>query len=180
MDLYAYLQIEDLVHYLEDNNIGIPRLRGLRLMKDDEMVDEKHISENIKEAKRDYLVNWLQQHSDDCWCSWKADKKHKAFIYGMDEYGKKVVDYDFSKVHGKDRKHIKYNWKQIEKRYNTGYGLFNKYVGQDVLYVHARIGGGNRDYYSKEWEKIKNHPLYLADCDDAFDSTYCDIYFKLK
>ena len=59
MDLYAYSQIEDLAHYLEDNNIGIPRLRGLRLMKDDEIVDEKHISVNIEEAKRDYLVNWL-------------------------------------------------------------------------------------------------------------------------
>ena len=62
----------------------------------------------------------------------------------------------------------------------TEENLFNKYVGQDVLYVHARIGGGNREYYSEDWEKIRNHPLYLDDCDDEFDSTYCDIFFKLK
>ena len=36
MDLFAYLQIEDLEKYLKDNNIEIPRLRGLRLMKDEE------------------------------------------------------------------------------------------------------------------------------------------------
>ena len=133
MDLFAYSQIENLESYLKNNNIEIARLRGLRLMKDEETVNKKDISEIIKEAKVDYLVNWLQQHDDYCWSSDKADKKHKAFIYGINEYGKKeVVDYDFSKVHGKDRKHIKYRWKKIEKAYTTQYDLFNEYVGQNV------------------------------------------------
>ena len=181
MDLGAYSQIVDLKSYLKNNNIEIARLRGLRLMKNEETVDTKTISEIIKQAKLDYLVNWLQQHDDNCWSSVKADKKHKAFIYGINEDGEnEVVDYDFSKVHGKDRKHIRYKWKKIEKAYNTQWDLFNKYAGQNVLYVHARIGGGNRDYYSEDWQKIRNHPLYLGDCDDAFDGTYCDIYFKIK
>ena len=32
MDLFAYSQIDDFDHLLEDNNIEIPRLRGVRLM----------------------------------------------------------------------------------------------------------------------------------------------------
>ena len=35
MDLGAYAQIEDLEKVMEDNGIDIPRLRGLRLMKDE-------------------------------------------------------------------------------------------------------------------------------------------------
>ena len=32
MDLFAYSQIDDFDHLLKDNNIEIPRLRGVRLM----------------------------------------------------------------------------------------------------------------------------------------------------
>ena len=53
--------------------------------------------------------------------------------------------------------------------------MFNSYVGKDVLYVHARQGGGNRDYYPIDTK----HPMYLSDCDDYWDSTYCDIYYDL-
>lgn len=106
MDLYAYAQIEDLEKYLKDNNIEVPRLRGLRLMKEEKLIEPQQIND-------------------------------------------------------------------------TEYALFNEYVGKNVLYVHARIGGGNRDYYAEDWEKIRKHPLYLADCDDCFDTTYCDIYYDL-
>lgn len=181
MDLYAYSQIDNLEQYLKDNNIEVPRLRGLRLMKEEEAIPASTVSDIITEAKKDYLVNWLQQHDDFGWASWKADKKHPAFIYGKDENGRKeIVDYDFSKVHGKDRKHIKFGWKQVEKRYTLNLNTFNEYVGKNVLYVHSRLGGGNRPYYSLAWENIRNHPLYLDDCDDPFDTTYCDIYFKLE
>ena len=48
MDLYAYSQIDKYKKYLEENNIGIPRLRGLRLMKEQKLVNEKDIEEEIK------------------------------------------------------------------------------------------------------------------------------------
>ena len=32
MDLYAYTQIDELEEIMKANNIGVPRLRGLRLM----------------------------------------------------------------------------------------------------------------------------------------------------
>ena len=176
MDLYAYSQIENLEQFLKDNEINIPRLRGLRLMKDEILISQEDMITSIKDEKKDYLINWLKQHSDSVWSSTKDDNHHEAFIYG----NKIIIDYDFSKVHGKDRKHIKLKWKQIEKRYLTNFKTFNQYVGKDVMYVHARIGGGNRRWYNNEWTKIKNHPLYLADCDDFYDNTYCDIYFKLN
>lgn len=175
MDLYAYSQIGELKHYLTDNNIDIARLRGLRLMKDEEPCD---VSDNIKEDKLAAAVNWLKQHSETVWDSWKDDKRHKSFIYGYDKELEKrtIVAIDFSKVHGKDRKHIKFAWKKIERAYAKQYELFNSMCGKNVLYVHARQGGGNRPYYPIDTK----HPMYIADVDDAWDSTYCDIYYDLN
>ena len=115
MDLYAYSQIDKLKKYLEENNIDIPRLRGLRLMKDEKPVSEDEIKECVKSGA-------LQAR------------------------------------------------KQCD--------IFNKYVGKNVLYVHARVGGANWDFFGMD--EITKHPLYLERVDDYFDSTYCDIYFKLK
>lgn len=57
--------------------------------------------------------------------------------------------------------------------------LFNEYCGQDdVLYIHARIGGLNwNDFGGPELEK---QPWFLDKVDDPFDSTYCDIYARIK
>ena len=174
MDLGAYRQIEDLQHYLDENNIDIQRLRGLRLMKDEEIITEEDIQERLKEDKLGILVNWLQQHSDTCWSSEHADDDHPAFIW--DEKHEEVIDYNFKKVHGAERQAIKYRWEKNERNVRKQFELFNKYVGQDVLYVHARQGGGNRKHYPIDTK----HPMYLADVDDAFDATYCDIYYDLS
>ena len=177
MDLYAYTKIEDLEHLLNENNIKIPRLRGLRLMKEEEIIPEEDIIERIEIEKKDYLINWLRQRSDCIWCSSKMNKTHKAFIYGKNKEGKKeVVGFDFTKVHGKARKHIKLRWKRIEKLYRKQFETFNKYAGKDVLYVHARLGSTNWSDYTID----QSHPLFLDKVDDAFDTSYCDIYYKLN
>lgn len=177
MDLYAYAQIGGLEHLLEENKIEIKRLRGLRLMTDQEPVTEEEANERIEHEKLEYAVNWLRQHSDCCWSSRYMYKHHKAFIYGKpDENGdREVVAIDFSKVHGKTRKHIKFAWKKIVKAYHAQYDMWNEYVGKNVLYVHARQGGGNRPWYPIDTK----HPMYLNDVDDAWDCTYCDIYYDL-
>lgn len=165
MDLYAYSQIEDLKYLLERMNIDIPRLRGLRLMKEEEAMSE----EEIKEAIKIGLINWLD---------WNDNRGYKsALIYDKENI---PVDADLSRLHGKKKKRARLEEKHITKRYRECMELFNRYVGQDILYVHARIGGGNRLYYTSYWKLIKTHPLYLADVDDCVDPTYCDIYFKLK
>lgn len=51
MDLGAYVQIEELEHYLEENNIEIPRLRGLRLMKDEEIITKQDFENMYKQLK---------------------------------------------------------------------------------------------------------------------------------
>ena len=163
MDLYAYTQIEDLKYLLEEMNIDIPRLRGLRLMKEEEIINE----ETIKEAVKIDLIDWLQYNN----------KGYKSALIYNEEV---PIDVDLNRLHGKKKKRARLEEKHITKRYIENAEVFNRYVGQDVLYVHARIGSNNRLYYANEWKLIKTHPLYLADVDDWVDPTYCDIYFKLK
>lgn len=127
MDLYAYSQIDKLKKYLEENNIDIPRLRGLRLMKEETPVSEEKIKEYAENFSK-YII---------------------------------LAGYE-----------------QALKRVKKQYDIFNKYVGKNVLYVHARVGGANWDFFGMD--EITKHPLYLERVDDYFDSTYCDIYFKLK
>ena len=142
MDLYAYSQIDKLKKYLEENNIDIPRLRGLRLMKEETPVSEEKIKEDAE----------------------------KIFLYCFCQCRKKKIE----DVHGKARK----KYKLFLKRFKKEYDMFNKYVGENVLYVHARLGGSNWSFCGGS--KLEKHPLYLEKVDDCADSTYCDIYFKLK
>jgi hypothetical protein len=142
MDLYAYSQIDDLKKYLEENNINVPRLRGLRLMKDEEPVSEEKIKEDAE----------------------------KTFLYWFCQCRKKKIEY----VHGKARKKYKLYLKQFKKQYD----MFNRHVGKNVLYVHARLGGLN--WTRCGGSELEKHPLYLEGINDSVDDTYCDIYFKLK
>ena len=65
--------------------------------------------------------------------------------------------------------------------------MFNKYCGQDVIYIHTRCGDCGRGFKSKDsnyvscgakdWEE-KNKELFIEHISDEFDNTYCDHYFK--
>ena len=71
--------------------------------------------------------------------------------------------------------------------FNEETDLFNKYVGQDVIYIHTRCGDCGFGYDSedsnyiycgaKDWEE-KYKDLFLEHITDSFDSTYCTHYFK--
>lgn len=52
------------------------------------------------------------------------------------------------------------------------------FVINGEIAIYTRNGGGNRDDYAEVFEQLSNHPCYLRDEDDAFDSTYATIYFK--
>lgn len=45
MDLEAYINIEDLEQIAKENGIDIPRLRGYRLMKEEEPISQKKIDQ---------------------------------------------------------------------------------------------------------------------------------------
>lgn len=49
--------------------------------------------------------------------------------------------------------------------------------GQIIL--RTRTGGGNRSEYCEFHNAMRNHPNYLNDEDDDFDSTYCYHYFSI-
>ena len=55
------------------------------------------------------------------------------------------------------------------------------YLSEDKkkIIVYTRCGGGNREDYQEMFDKMEQHPLYLTDYDDDFDTTYASIEFKL-
>ena len=45
--------------------------------------------------------------------------------------------------------------------------------------IYTRNGGGNREEYQGVIDTLAEHPNYLRDEDDEFDSTYCTIFFRV-
>jgi len=50
--------------------------------------------------------------------------------------------------------------------------------GQTKIVLYTRNGGGNREAYGYVFDLLSEHPLYIQDYDDDFDSTYAYIEFK--
>ena len=92
---------------------------------------------------------------------------------------KKSGEIRWDRIHGKKRKILKFEIKKKQRRILKQFEIFNKYVGRDdVLYIHARIGGGNWDYFGGP--ELAKQPWFIEKVDDSFDSTYCDIYASIK
>lgn len=186
MDLGAYVQIEDLGKIAKENGIVVPRLRGYRLMKTEEPVDLNEVTKCIEVEECESLIgsSWILNS-----CIYTINettrrnkKRYMKYHYEVTEGGHSYIVYDsvrWDRIHGRHRKDLKLAIKQRRKRFTKQYEMFNKYCGQDdVLYIHARIGGNNWKYYGGD--ELKTHPWFLEHVDDACDSTYCDIYAKLK
>jgi hypothetical protein len=47
------------------------------------------------------------------------------------------------------------------------------------IHVYTRNGGGNRPDHTEVTERLRRHPLYLRDFDDATDSTYASYAFRV-
>lgn len=191
MDIGAYAQIDDLEPIMKDNGIEIPRLRGLRLMKDEEPVSKEEL---LDMAKHNGLYrcaclcqslppfNWNSTWSEmsdrtDAICEYYLElpKYENGSINHLNPIG---VRWD--RVHGKKRKAFKYVLKKAKKEVFKQYELWNKYAGRDdVLYIHCRLGAGNWNYY-RGWEIIESQPWFLDKVEDHFDNTYMDIYAKIK
>jgi hypothetical protein len=109
--------------------------------------------------------------------SWKTDKiAHKYMIMDEHEYPKAV---NWKALHGKKKKLFKFAMKIAKKRVLKTFNAYNKYCGQkNILYIHARIGGGNWEYFGGA--EIAKQPWFIEKVDDWFDCTYCDIYAKIR
>lgn len=185
MDLGAYANIDDLSIIAKKNNIVVPRLRGYRLMKDedsvdiDEVIDKKQIA---IDCAKDLCVSkpfWNPRS----WCaeySIRTDYICEYFLVTeKDENGyTRYTDVRWDRIHGWKRKVLKTYIHNEIVRQRKQWEMWNKYAGKEnILYIHARIGGGNWEYYYKE---VAYQPWFLEKVDDCFDSTYCDIYARIK
>lgn len=181
MDLVAYAQIEDLEEIAKLNGIEVPRLRGYRLMKDEKPDAWDYGNKEVEcvEALCEAEPFW-----DPNSCCSTFDSRTD---YLKDFYLEKIIDEDgykkytsvrWDRIHGWKRKVLKtfiHNEKRKVEKQRTAW---NKYAGRDdVLYIHARIGGGNWPYYHSY---VDTQPWFLEKVDDCYDSTYCDIYAKIN
>ena len=177
MDLWAYSNIENLEKLVKKNGIDCPRLRGYRLMKDEEPIDIKQF---IKDEHIDYYCVKDLCGSDPFWCPTSncycaCEETDRKITYYTDKESETVR---LDRIHGWKRRVLKTYIHNEIVRYKKQYGVWNKYVGRDdVLYIHARIGGNNWSYYYKY---VVNQPWFIEKVDDGFDSTYCDIYAKIN
>lgn len=186
MDLYAYCQIDELDELVKKNGIEVPRLRGYRLMKDEKPIDdytdvrlevELTVVENLCRSKWGQAP-WIE-YSD------YTDKKVAKYIKNFkcrymdeDDPEYKAPEICWDRIKGKKRRIVKTLVKNELRGFKKQYEVWNKYCGRDdILYIHARIGGGNwADYY----DQVVDQPWFIEKVDDGWDSTYCDIYAKIK
>ena len=184
MDLGAYVNIENLDHIMAENGISIPRLRGLRLMVNEQPLTKEEIEKQAKFnaiyecetlcAKR-FMPNRLSHEFSDVTRGFMK----KYLIPGKEDDDWYYSDVNWKTVHGKKRKMFKYIIKKEKKLVYEQYAKYNSYCGQkDVLYIHARIGGSNWLYYGGD--EIEKQPWFIEKIDDSFDCTYCDIYARIN
>lgn len=178
MDLGAYVQIEDIEKIAKVNNIEVPRLRGYRLMKDEEKVNYTDLFNDADIQCVEELCTSVPFWSNkpDYWesSSYTDYLKH----YFLEYKDGKPIRVRWERIHGWKRKRLKLAIHNHKKRIKTQYDVWNKYVGcEDVLYIHSRIGGNNWSYY---YSDVVGKPWFIEKVDDSFDSTYCDIYARIK
>lgn len=172
MDLGAYANITDLQSIADKNNIDVPRLRGYRLMANekpmtlDEFMGDKdaEFAEELCRSEPFWNPKSLCQ-SYDCYTNWLV------------EYYCPNNKVRWDRIHGWKRRTLKTYIHNETQKYKKQLEVWNKYAGQEgILYIHSRIGGWNWQTYYRE---VIYQPWFLEKVDDAFDSTYCDIYAKI-
>ena len=189
MDLYAYAQIDELDELAKKNGISVPRLRGYRLMKDEKPIT----AEDWKEIRHGIEIDVMERLCQSEWGRdkggyWITDYTRAKCAYHIknyeyrwkseDEEGYKEPEIRWDRLKGKKKRifitHVKNELRGLRRQYD----VWNKYCGrEDILYIHARIGGGNWSYYC---DAVLTQPWFLEKVDDGYDRTYCDIYAKIK
>lgn len=164
-------------------------------MKDEEPMSKESIEEILKKREAYVFFNAVtsiprfrpeSSTSEFSIATDRLKKKYLIFrkveskdINGKSFYYDEVIGFRWNLIHGKNRKAIKLALKHKRNAVKTQYETFNKYAGrEDVLMIHARIGGDNWNYYGGN--QLERQTWFLEKVDDSFDSTYCDIYAKIK
>lgn len=187
MDLTTYMQIDDLEKIAKDNNIKVPRLRGYRLMKDEEPVTKEQINKLMQYCEIDVCARlcranpfWNINSGCSEYSSWTDSILKYYLVTHIDENGhEEYIDIRWDRIHGWKRKVLKFEIKKQKRRIQKQFDMWNKYVGKEnILYIHSRIGGRNWNYYGGN--ELAKSPWFLDKVDDHYDNTYCDIYASIK
>lgn len=195
MDLGAYMQIADLEEVAKANGIEVPRLRGYRLMANEEQITEEQIQEIIASHQ-----GWIYEKCVTSKPRFYPDSGATVYGPAADRLKKKYLIYEthndvredgteysyqtvsgfrWELLHGKARKRLKLALKRSERNVRKQMDAFNKYAGKkNVLYIHARIGTGN--WLNYDVNELEKQPWFIEAVDDHFDCTYCDIYARIK
>lgn len=183
MDLFAYTQIGSLHDILASTGVDIPRLRGLRLMLEENPVPDTDIAEAIREEQMYVAERVIQSvpkwspNSNVTRYSWETDRAcRKYLVYGDDG---RATAIRWELIHGQHRRNMKHAMKIAKRRVLNSFDTFNRYAGRDdILCVHARIGGRNWGYFN-EGGVVSGSDAFIEKVDDMFDDTYCDIYLRI-
>jgi len=193
MDLFAYAQIGFLEEVAKVHGIEVPRLRGYRLMKDEEPVSSDGFKELFKDAALDaaeHLCSTYPRIFDpysNCtsYCSYTDYVRKYYLVYEDSGLGDKehprrqVAGIRWDRIHGRKRKILKWEIRKAKKRIRSQYQMWNQYCGRDdVLYIHARLGDFSWTNPEKK-QNVKAQPWFLGCVDDWWDGSYCDIYAQL-
>ena len=182
MDLGAYAQIGSIVQIMNANGIDeIPRLRGLRLMRDEKPLTPEEYAEIINNATIDAYKHIIEAEPiftiNPRWYSFSVLTKQKYKKYLLYKDGN-IVGFRWDRVHGKHRKAVKYEVKLAVRETKRQWDMWNKFAGRDdVLYIHARLGRTN--WSGICGESFSSKPWFLGCANDAWDTSYCDIYAKI-
>lgn len=157
---------------LLENGIDIPRLRNYMSMADEKPHDISGIEKLFTLISVDDAVeSGFNMHPT----YYKINRRICRLRKIIYDSKNNVIRWD--RIHGRRKKVLKYILKRNLRAVRKQYDMFNKYCGRkDVIYVDCRCGGANWRAYGNE---IKAQPGYLEHCFDSFDSTYCDVYFKI-
>lgn len=200
MDLFAFAQMGRFTELMNAQGIDIPRLRGVRWMKEEAKISEEEICDIIKKQCgyefEEAVTSYPRFAINPIWYegSVRTDSLKRKYIIYETEMDSRTdhttgerVEYEFKYpvgvrwelVHGKNRKHLKYILKRCVKKVRRQMETHNRYTGrEDVLQIHARIGSNNWFNYDAHLT-VEKQPWFLEKVDDAFDYTYCDIYVKI-
>lgn len=186
MDLGAYIKIDELEVIAKANGIEIPRPRGYRLMKDEKPITDDDFERLFSMCEVDAVYSlcmydpfWKLPRNGSVY-SIGTNKLDYYMKYGPDEYGcLAALGARWDRIHGKKRRILKYEIKKTKRKALEQFSVWNRYAGRDdVLYIHARIGGSNWIYYDGK-KQVLEQTWFLDRVDDWRDNTYCDIYSKI-
>ena len=109
MDLGAYAQIDTLQQIMTENNIYVPRLRGIRLMSEEERISAEEIEQAtidlaLDRCERACQSNFEYHPTGYTMCEATDKLRRKYIVY---DKGGMPTDIRWGRIHGKKRKLFK-------------------------------------------------------------------------